>query len=462
MDYKRYINQEMSRDPGICILTYPYSFAWEKTGEFEVRNAWKKYATDSDVFAYVHVPFCAQECHFCGFHKFIGRPYTVIREYLGRSYQEMEIASSLLQNRRPLAVTIGGGTPSMLRASDLARLVRSIRETLNVAETCELTMEVYPDKTASSERLAALKDAGCNRISLGFQSLSDQTKRACNRHDTVEQNLAAYQSAREVGFADITGDLLCGLPHQTTDMWQDSVRWLIDLGLDQICIYPLSIRHPGIPFYEKIREALPGFETLKKMYFWAREELISAGYQQATRHNFKKEHHKGLYEYHQSLGTPCLGIGTNSVSYLPGYTYKNVEGLEEYGSAVRKGRLPVDAGYDLMKNNEDANAFVIKRLTFLSVDKTEFKNRFGRAFDTAYHEQIEALTHSGLAKNGSTHFTLTVEGTYYTALVKRCFFGEKLHRLQTERLGRLKPPIRNEKLEPVAALRKNWNEGKSV
>lgn len=444
MDYRRYINHEKLRDPGICILTYPYSFAWEETSEAKVKAGSEKYGRRGGMFAYVHVPFCAQACHFCGFHKFIGKPYTVIREYLDHLYQEMEIPSSMLENKRPFAVTVGGGTPSMLRIADLARLVSNIRETLNVTETCELTMEVYPDKTATSDRLAALKGSGCNRISLGFQSLSDETKRACNRHDTVEQNLAAYKSAREVGFDDVSGDLLCGLPHQTKKMWQDSVRWLIDLDLDQICIYPLSIRHPGIPFYEKVRETLPSFETLKNMYFWAREELISAGYEQVTRHNFKKEDHRGLYEYHQSLGTPCLGLGTNSVSFLPGYTYKNVKDLEGYCSAISKGRLPVDTAYDLVKNSEDANAYVVKRLTFLSVDKTEFETLFGQEFDTVYPKQIEALTDSGLVDNGSTHFTLTPEGTYYTALVKRCFFGEKLHRLQNERIGRLEPPIRSE------------------
>ncbi len=217
---------------------------------------------------------------------------------------------------------------------------------------------------------------------------------------------------------------------------------LIGLDLDQICIYPLSIRHPGIPFYEDIRETLPSFETLKNMYFWAREELISAGYEQVTRHNFMKEGHLGLYEYHQSLGTPCLGLGTNSISFLPGYTYKNVKDLEGYQSAVSRRRLPVETGYDLAANNEDANAYVVKRLTFLSVDKTHFKARFGRDFDTVYSDQIEALTDSGLVENSRTHFSLTSEGTYYTALVKRCFFSKKLHRLQMERLGCLKAPER--------------------
>ncbi len=438
-----YINTELSRDPGICILTYPYSFAWEKTSEIEVKEVWTHFGGGNEVFAYVHIPFCSKECHFCGFHKFIGKGYATIRNYLTDLYAEIEIASPLLQKRSPLAVTIGGGSPSLLKADDMTTLLGNVYKSMGIEKSCEVTVEVYPDKLATFEKLTAMKEAEANRISLGFQSLNDKLKRICNRHDTVEDNLAAYENARKAGFDDISIDLLCGLPQQTMEIWQDSIKQTIELNPDQICFFPLSIRHPGIPFYEKVKHTLPAFEVLKKMYFWARKRLISSGYKQATRHNFKKECSRGLYEYHQSLGTPCLGLGVNSISFLPGYTYKNVKDLEEYSNSVRKKQLPVDTGFDLAKNAEDANAFVVKRLTFLSVDKNEFNSRFQKDFDTVYEAQIDALTKSGLANNNNFHFTLTEEGIYYTALVKRCFFSERLHKLQTERLGRLKPPIRN-------------------
>lgn len=437
-----YIEEEKQRDPGICILTYPYSFVWERVTDGAVREAWESYRVSSNVFAYVHVPFCSRECYFCGFYKLTGQPYSLIKAYLGNLQTEIEVAGTLLQKRRVLAVTIGGGTPSLLRPRDLAALLRDLTKKLNLATTCEVTVEVYPDRAATREKFAAMKEAGANRVSLGFQSLNDEIKRDCNRCDTIEQNLAAHHCARDVGFEEISIDLLCGLPQQTPEIWQDTVRRTIDLKPDQICFFPLSIRHPGIPFYEKMKQKLPSFETLKAMYFWAQGELITAGFQQVTRHNFKKPYHRGLYEYHQSLGTPCLGLGTNSISFLPGYIYKNVKGLDAYQQAVRAGELPVESGFDLVKHHEDANAFVIKRLTYLKVDKTEFQRRFGISFDETYPEQIEALASARLATNGVNTFQLTELGTYYTALAKRCFFSRRMHQLQTERLGRLKAPSR--------------------
>jgi len=440
----QYINQEIKRDPGICILTYPYSFAWKETSEVEIKEVWAQLDSYDEVVAYVHIPFCSRECFFCGFHKFVGKDYTTIKTYLEDLYAEIEIASLLLKKQSPLAISVGGGSPSLLKANDIARLLRNLDKFVGIEKSCEVTIEVYPDKNATLEKLSAMSASGANKISLGFQSLDNKLKNICNRHDTVNDNFISYENARKAGFNDISIDLLCGLPQQTMEMWQDSVKQTVELDPEQICFFPLSIRHPGIPFYDKVKHTLPAFEVLKKMYFWARENLIRAGYTQVTRHNFKKEHSHGLYEYHQSLGTPCLGLGVNSISFLPGYTYKNVKGLEEYSNRVHKKQLPVDTGFDLVENAEDANAFVVKRLTYLSVDKNEFNFRFQKDFDTIYKRQIDALSQFGLTNNNNSHFTLTEEGTYYTALVKRCFFSEKLHRLQTERLGRLKPPIRND------------------
>ena len=442
-----YIKKELCRDPGICILTYPYSFAWEKIEGSQVETAWQEYQYEPHTFAYVHIPFCSRECYFCGFYKLTGQPYSTIESYLADLYEEVCIAKPLLQDRSLLAVTIGGGTPSLLKTPDLADLLSVLTKKLNLSSKCEVTVEVYPDKSASPEKFMAMKDSGANRVSLGFQSLNDVLKRKCNRFDTVEENMAAYHSARDAGFKDISVDLLCGLPDQSMEMWQDTVRRTIDLDSDQVCFFPVSIRHPGIPFYEKVKRKLPAFEILKNMYFWAREELMASGYQQVTRHNFKKPHQRGLYEYHQSMGTPCLGIGANSISTLPGYIYKNLNELDAYARSVRRGDLPIDTGFDLTKNLETANAFVIRRLTYLKVDKLEFNNRFGKNFDEIYPEQIGALTSTGLATNSSDIFKLTEQGTYYTALAKRCFFSKKMHRLQAERLGRLEPPTRETFIE---------------
>jgi oxygen-independent coproporphyrinogen-3 oxidase len=441
-DLGNYISKELGRDPGICILTYPYSFAWGEVSKDDVNNAWAMVSRMPNSFLYVNIPFCANECHFCGFYKLTGQPYSRIKAYLDDLFTEMEIAAPLLYGKKQLAATIGGGTPSLLKANELSMLLSKLTKTFDLDPDCEITVEVYPGSSATVEKFTAMKKSGANRISLGFQSLNDEMKRNCNRSDTVQQNLAAYRYARDVGFEQISIDLLCGLPNQTLEVWQDTVRRSIDLAPDQICFFPVSIRHPGIPFYEKVKQELPAFEILKTMYFWAREELIASGYQQVTRHNFKKPHHRGLYEYHQSLGTPGLGLGANSISYLPGMIYKNVRDLNGYSQAIHKAELPIEDGFDLVKNHEDANAFVVKRLTFLEVDKSEFRTRFQKNFDETYPEQIKALTQAGLVSDSSEKLRLTELGTYYTALVKRCFFSKRLHQLQTERLGRLNPPQR--------------------
>lgn len=264
-----YIERELGRDPGICILTYPYSFAWGKISEVQIKTAWQTYAYEPQTFVYVHIPFCARECYFCGFYKLTGQSYSTIKSYLADLHAEIDIAKPLLQDRQPLAVTIGGGTPSLLKPPDLAFLLSNLTKKLDLTSACEITIEVYPDNSATLEKFAAMKEFGASRVSLGFQSLNDEMKRNCNRFDTVKENLSAYRYARGTGFDEISIDLLCGLPRQTLGTWQDTVRQTIDLDPDQICFYPVSLRHPGIPFYEKVKRKLPAFKTLKTMYLGA-------------------------------------------------------------------------------------------------------------------------------------------------------------------------------------------------
>ncbi|MHC5058284.1 MAG: hypothetical protein ACYTKD_26815 [Planctomycetota bacterium] len=178
------------------------------------------------------------------------------------------------------------------------------------------------------------------------------------------------------------------------------------------------------------------------MYWHARDAFLSAGYGQATRHSFEMPGRRYQYEFHYSLGTPLLGLGANSISYVPEFIYKNVSELDAYASAIRKGELPAQSGLDLAASGEEANNYMVKRLTYLSVDKADFRRRFGQDIEHLYPEQTEALVEAGLVETDSEELRLTETGIYYTALVKRCFFGQWVHEEKAKRVGNAAPPER--------------------
>jgi len=178
------------------------------------------------------------------------------------------------------------------------------------------------------------------------------------------------------------------------------------------------------------------------MYYYGCEALVSAGYEQVTRHNFEKPGKRYLYDYHYSLATPLLGLGANSISYYPGFIYKNLPELDKYQKAVHKDMLPVKSGFDLEANGEEANFYMVKRLTYMKIHKSDFKKRFGTEIEKYYPEQVDALTKAALVEVDSDYFKLTDKGKYYTALVKRCFFNPLLHKRQFDRYGKKSVPDR--------------------
>ena len=228
---------------------------------------------------YVHIPFCLRKCRYCDF---LSAPQTDIdrERYVKALIREIKTQKDCPAGRPVDTVFFGGGTPSVLSAEQIGRIIDALREVFLILPDAEVSLETNPG-TADFEKLSAFKEAGINRLSMGVQSMHDEELHLLGRIHTAEQALEAFKTARAAGFDNINIDLMSALPGQTFDSWADSLRQAVEWRPEHISAYSLIIE-PGTPF-SALYEAgelppLPDEETDRKMYHYTREYLAQHGY----------------------------------------------------------------------------------------------------------------------------------------------------------------------------------------
>jgi oxygen-independent coproporphyrinogen-3 oxidase len=205
---------------------------------------------------YVHVPYCATRCGYCDFNTYVA-PEAERAGWAGAAVAEVELAAGVLgAGRAADTVFFGGGTPTLLPAGDLARVLDAIRDRLGLAPDAEITTEANPEDV-SAETPAALRSAGFTRVSLGMQSAVAHVLAALGRRHTPERPAAAVAEARAAGFEHVSLDLIYGTPGESEADWDASLRAVLAAGPDHVSAYALSVE-PGTALAARVRRgALP-------------------------------------------------------------------------------------------------------------------------------------------------------------------------------------------------------------
>jgi oxygen-independent coproporphyrinogen III oxidase len=427
--WKAYIKDELKKEPGILLLAYPYTFLWKPVSDKKVRQVWGKPNSFREKAVYIHVPFCRNKCLFCNFVSYFNAPSHIISRYVECLIKEMKALSSLTEHLSTDSLCLGGGTPNLLDEGSLKLILKSASDYMHLNKGTEISMEIYPDDSMEAGKLKLLRDCGINRISLGIQSFDNKIKKACKRFDTKKQNVRLYDLSRKAGFNNINLDLMFGLPGQSPESLLDSLTLAVKLSPEHISVYPLSARHPQVSFYKQMK----GIEvrSLIDTFNFIRRFLTGKGYFQISRYWYVK---KGAsYRYNECCSdlVPWLGIGLNSISYNSNFIYKNTPDLKKYMFDLDNGILPVEKGYTLRGKDIISN-YIIRKITYLKIDRNDFKRTFGKDIMYYFRDQMIALEGFGLIKIGRGNIELTPKGIFYEALVKRCFYDYKILRKKEE------------------------------
>ncbi|HDW7093189.1 TPA: heme anaerobic degradation radical SAM methyltransferase ChuW/HutW [Yersinia enterocolitica] len=293
---------------------------------------------------YLHIPFCATHCTFCGFYQNPLQTDSTARytDYLLRELS-MEASSPLLQGGPIHAIYFGGGTPSALSAQQLHNIISQLRKSLPLAPDCEITVEgrIF---NFDDERIDACLEAGANRFSVGVQTFNTRIRQRMGRKASRDEAIHFLTNLASRDRAAVVCDLMFGLPHQTPETWQEDLAIVRRLPLDGVDLYALNLL-PTTPLAKSVennRIELPTLAQQCDFYCSGAESLAQAGWHQLSNsHWARTTRERNLYNLLIKQGADCLALGSGAGGFLQGHAYMQHRSLDNYYRLIDSGQKPL-------------------------------------------------------------------------------------------------------------------------
>jgi oxygen-independent coproporphyrinogen-3 oxidase len=291
---------------------------------------------------YLHIPFCTSICNYCNFNRGL-LDGDLKSRYVDALIEEIRRAAAIempdSERCRADTIYFGGGTPSLLDADEVGRLIRACADAFQLAPDAEVTLEANPE-TVTPDRLGAFRAAGVNRVSFGVQSLRDDELRRLSRVHDANRAREAVREARAAGFDNISLDLMMWLPGQHVHEWLESVNGAIDLAPEHLSLYMLEV-YPNAPLKEEMARArwsqAPD-DDVALMYEAAMDRVVACGYEQYEISNVARPGRMSRHNVKYWSDGEWLGFGCGAHSTVDGVRWKNVSAVAEYVDRVREGR----------------------------------------------------------------------------------------------------------------------------
>lgn len=317
---------------------------------------------------YIHIPFCAQQCTYCDFH-FSTTFGTYRTQMIGAICSEIELRK--IENTAALIETIyfGGGTPSILTTEELSQLIETIKQSYSVSNTLEITLECNPDD-CSLEQLLAWKEQGISRLSIGVQSFDDYQLAWMNRSHSGLEALHAIQRAQQVGFNEISVDLMYGLPNLSNEKWVEQLHQVVALNVDHISAYCLTVEQKTtLAAWVKSGKIRPLTDDVQSEQFELLvAELAKNGFEQYEISNFARNNRYSKHNTAYWQGTPYIGVGPSAHGFNGTERYWNKANNTQYIQSLTKNELLETR--ELLSNNNQFNELIMLGLrTKWGVDK---------------------------------------------------------------------------------------------
>jgi oxygen-independent coproporphyrinogen-3 oxidase len=314
-------------------------------------------------YLYIHIPFCLKKCIYCDFYS-VPDSVPLIEAYVEALCKEIDMKSNLIDELE--AIYIGGGTPSLLKEKDIAKIMGKLKREWRLSSKVEITSEVNPG-TLSEKGIKAMLDSGINRISIGVQSLDDNELRLLGRMHDAADAVRALRDARRGGFRNISVDLIYGIPGQDNKSWKTTLDEIARLRPEHFSTYELTpekntLLHEQL---EKDNLYLPDEDTVAEMYYSAIDTLEACGYGHYEISNFALPGYECRHNLNYWNRGEYIGIGAGAHSFRNGMRFANVGDVESYINAINEARLPVTE--EMVLTPEDR----VKEILFLGLRKKE-------------------------------------------------------------------------------------------
>ncbi|MCC8365430.1 radical SAM family heme chaperone HemW [Xenorhabdus sp. PB61.4] len=358
---------------------------------------------------YIHIPWCVQKCPYCDFNSHALKGDVPHQEYVEHLLTDLRHDLPMVEGREVSTIFIGGGTPSLLSAEGMQRLLDGVRELLPLSPQAEITMEANPG-TVEADRFSAYQQAGINRISIGVQSFgSDKLIRLGRIHGPEEAKRAA-RLADGLGLRSFNLDLMHGLPNQTLDEALNDLRQAIELSPPHLSWYQLTIE-PNTSFGSR-PPVLPDDDALWDIFSQGHKLLTEAGYQQYetsayAKQDYQCQHNLNYWRFGDYLGIGCGAHG--KISFEDGRILRTVKTKHPRG--YMQGRY-LDKQHQVDHDDRPFEFFMNRFRLLEAMPRKDFSNFTGLP-ESTIRQQIDAALAKGYITESDTHWQITKHGKLF-------------------------------------------------
>ncbi|MBC1974811.1 oxygen-independent coproporphyrinogen III oxidase [Listeria booriae] len=361
---------------------------------------------------YIHIPFCEHICYYCDFNKVFleGQP---VDEYVDLLIKEMEMVTKRHTMSPVETVFVGGGTPTTLNEAQLAKLCSSISRLIPMTENAEFSFEANPGDLSIS-KLQVMKDYGVNRLSMGVQSFNNELLKKIGRIHTVDDVYQSVNNAKQVGFENVSIDLIFSLPGQTEADFEDTLTKALDLDLPHYSAYSLIIE-PKTIFYNLMQKGkliLPGEDAEANMYEKLMSTMEKHGRKQYEISNFAKPGYESRHNIVYWSNEHYFGFGAGAHGYIGETRYANYGPLKKYMQPLQNGDLPTFQQKELSLKEKMEEEMFLGLRKVAGVDKAHFQAKFGQSLDATFANAIDKTIDKGWLESTPESVRLTRRGRF--------------------------------------------------
>ena len=402
---------------------------------------------------YVHLPFCSTLCFYCACNKIATRDRAKGERYLAYLEREIALQAALFRDR-PLVEQMhwGGGTPTFYHPEQLGRLFGMLRSEFTFSPDGEYSIEIDP-RTVDAGGVAALREMGFNRASLGVQDFDPDVQRAVNRRQSVEQTLAVLAAARSAGFASVNVDLIYGLPLQNLMSFNRTLATVTGARPDRIAIYNYAHLPSRFTPQRRIDESeLPSPDTKLKLLGLAVQRLTDAGYVYIGMDHFalpddalavaqrQGRLHRNFQGYSTHADCDLAAFGVSAIGAMGPTYFQNHRGLDKYYDSLDRGELPIARGIELTADDLVRRAVIQALMCQFALSKEAIEIAFLIDFDRHFEaemDELAELARLGLVACDPRWITVTPRGRFLIRNVCMVFDKYLRHDQEVRRYSRV-------------------------
>lgn len=433
--------------------SYPTAPEWTEAigpSDYEAACA-RADAKKGPVSLYLHLPFCDEQCWFCGcFMKVVPKPERQgvergeIEGYLGDLHREIDRVAARVDHSRPVVQAHwGGGTPTYLTPSQADRLAQHLFEAFPLARNAEVSVEVDP-RVTTPEHLETLRKRGFNRVSMGVQDFDPGVQELVNRVQPFEPTRDLVVAARDLGYESINLDLIYGLPGQRLQNFEKSLDQVLSLEPDRVALY--SYAH--VPWLKRPQRVLAAHlpEGTEKFAIFVSgiERFVAAGYVYIGMDHFAKPHDeivkaqadrtltRNFQGYSTHGGTDLYGMGVSAIGSIDDTYVQNTKDYKAYSAACARGEGSTIRGYRLSADDAMRRAIITRLLCHCVLDTRSIEAEFGLAsFDETFSEaaaHLPAFIEDGMVERTENEIRVTPMGRIFIRNVAMLFDAYLAHK----------------------------------